>query len=310
MSEDDKHPAPAAAGSPEPAPPSDAAPADSPGQGGSGPGVVDWGDANKPLTLDWESEDPLPEIKIVPGGGAAPPEPRRPARQHRIASDHVDTEELMAALDDAVAAQDQPRPRRPRSLHGTAGASLREELARVERSATPAGVVGGSSGVERVKVRDLERKLEKAETDRDDQRRRLGQMQAETVSFRKRLEDQAEAARSRGHEDAFRVLISLVDNLEAAVRSGDQARDFDKLHTGLQMVLQQFYLEFRPLGLSTFEATGQPFDPARHEAIRTSTSGGDTAPGTVTAQLRRGWLLGERLLRPATVVVEGQPPKD
>ncbi len=161
----------------------------------------------------------------------------------------------------------------------------------------------GQQAAER--VRELEGKLQQAEAEKADHKRKLGQMQAETVSFRKRLEGQAEQARKRGREDVFRALLGIIDNLDAAISGAAANRDFDMLFQGIEMTLRQLLGTMPTLGLETFGAVGDTFDPARHEAFRTATTN-RVPPGSVAEVLRRGFLFEGTLLRPALVVVEAR----
>ena len=70
---------------------------------------------------------------------------------------------------------------------------------------------------------------------------------------------------------------------------------------GVQLVLRQFLTAFERLDVTPVEAAGQPFDPNLHEAISQQES--DAPPGTVVQVLQRGYKSGDRLLRPALVVV-------
>ena len=134
-------------------------------------------------------------------------------------------------------------------------------------------------------------------------RDQLGRMTSETESYRRRLAAEADVARRLGHEDVFKALLPIADILDGALVSGEKARDFDKLFEGLEMVVLQLRRDLRPLGLEHFDALGQPFDPTRHEALQ-QVQTGRAAPGTVVRVARHGYMLGDRLLRPALVIVE------
>ena len=161
----------------------------------------------------------------------------------------------------------------------------------------------GQKAAER--VRELEGKLQQAAAATADHKRRLGQMQAETVSFRKRLEGQAAQAREKGREDVFRALLGIIDNLDAALAGAAENRDFDMLFQGIEMTLRQLLGTMPSLGLESFGAAGDVFDPARHEAFRTAATH-RVPPGSLAEVLRRGFLFRGTLLRPALVVVEAR----
>jgi molecular chaperone GrpE len=97
--------------------------------------------------------------------------------------------------------------------------------------------------------------------------------------------------------------IPVVDNLERALQhagNGDAA-----LIEGVQAVRDQAVAAFERLGFPRYDDIGQPFDPARHEAVGTIVS--DAPPGTVVAAIRPGYGSGDDILRPALVMVAKEP---
>mgnify|MGYP000980384362 FL=1 len=104
-------------------------------------------------------------------------------------------------------------------------------------------------------------------------------------------------------------LLPALDNLDmalAAVASGQQATA-ESLRTGVEMVLSQLRSVLRGAGLEEIEAAGQAFDPVWHEAVSQQETT-EVPDGHVVQQLRKGYRLRQRLLRPATVVV-ARPPQ-
>jgi len=97
-------------------------------------------------------------------------------------------------------------------------------------------------------------------------------------------------------------MLPVVDNLERAIEHAVQSsEEKNPIVEGVQLVLRQFTTAFERLEVTAVEAMGQPFDPNLHEAISQQES--DAAPGTVVQVLQRGYKVGDRLLRPALVVV-------
>jgi molecular chaperone GrpE len=91
--------------------------------------------------------------------------------------------------------------------------------------------------------------------------------------------------------------------------SSAEFRDFEKLYSGVEMIERQFHQTLKPLGLTSIDALGAKFDPAQHEAVR-MISTGESAPGTVVEQIRKGYRAGKKLIRPALVIVEAQAVAD
>jgi molecular chaperone GrpE len=90
-----------------------------------------------------------------------------------------------------------------------------------------------------------------------------------------------------------------LDNLERALTAGSMDQGF---YDGIVAIHRLFVAALREAGAEPIEAVGQPFDPAVHEAVAT-TSGDATEAGLVMRETRRGWRLDGHLLRPARVVV-------
>lgn len=108
--------------------------------------------------------------------------------------------------------------------------------------------------------------------------------------------------------DVFTDILSVLDNFERALRhleSGDAATGSD-VHVGIEMISRQLGDVLRKHGLSELPAIGLPFDPNVHEAVvREETR--DAEPGTILEVLLKGYLLNDRLLRPAKVKVAVPP---
>ncbi|HPH67736.1 MAG TPA: nucleotide exchange factor GrpE, partial [Kofleriaceae bacterium] len=101
-------------------------------------------------------------------------------------------------------------------------------------------------------------------------------------------------------------ILPVLDNLERAVEhaSATQAASAGEagMLEGLRLVMRQFATAFERLDVTAIVAEGQPFDPNLHEAISQQETA-DAAAGTVLSVLQRGYKAGDKLLRPALVVV-------
>jgi molecular chaperone GrpE len=107
----------------------------------------------------------------------------------------------------------------------------------------------------------------------------------------------------RGRRSLITGFLEVLDNLDRALAASGDRTD-DQLVRGVSLVRQQFLSTLEGLGVSRFEPEGQPFDPARHEAV-TSVQAPGVAPGTVVGVVRPGYLIGDEVLRPAQVAVAG-----
>ncbi len=96
--------------------------------------------------------------------------------------------------------------------------------------------------------------------------------------------------------------LPVIDNLERALSHAEPASG---LLEGVSMVHKQVLAVLERFGVTPFDSVGQPFDPERHEAIQQAAS--ELPPGTVCQEAQRGYLRGDRLVRPAMVVVSVGP---
>lgn len=122
---------------------------------------------------------------------------------------------------------------------------------------------------------------------------------ADFDNFRKRNERERDEIRRYAATEAIREFVGVVDNLERALSAGGSA---DDLKRGVELIARQMQEALRRVGVQEVAAEGAPFDPAVHEAVSREESADVTAP-TVIAAFQRGYLLYDRLLRPAMVRV-------
>lgn len=125
---------------------------------------------------------------------------------------------------------------------------------------------------------------------------------ADFDNFRKRSRKEVEDARKAGREDLLKDLLPVFDNLERAVQSAQRSTDVSAVAEGLDMILRQFTDTLERGGIAKVPTVGQPFDPNVHEAIQQVESN-DATPGSVVAEVRPGYMQGDRLVRAAMVVV-------
>ncbi|KAA0018940.1 nucleotide exchange factor GrpE [Antrihabitans cavernicola] len=122
----------------------------------------------------------------------------------------------------------------------------------------------------------------------------LQRLSAEYANFRKRADREKKAAREAGKESAVVELLGVVDDLERARAHGD-------LETGpLKSLADKLGAALAKIGLSEFGTEGEPFDPNLHEAVQHEGDGRDPVIGVV---MRKGYALGDRVLRHAMVGV-------
>lgn len=137
----------------------------------------------------------------------------------------------------------------------------------------------------------------------DEEHQRNLRLLADLDNLRRRVAREQEAARHDGRRAALLPLLPVLDTLERALAAGSIDPDF---YEGVAATHRLFIDALREAGAEPLESVGRPFDPKVHEAVATVPSDG-VQPGTVAREVRRGWRLGDELLRPAQVVVATSP---
>jgi molecular chaperone GrpE len=154
-------------------------------------------------------------------------------------------------------------------------------------------------------IAELQAKVATLEKEKKENYDKFLRSAADIENMRKRQKRELEDAKTESKFKALKEMLPVVDNLERAVEHATQGGDVDpKLKgfvEGVQLVLRQFSNAFERLEVQSVDAMDQPFDPNQHEAISQQES--DKPAGTVVQVLQRGYKSGDRLLRPALVVV-------
>ena len=125
---------------------------------------------------------------------------------------------------------------------------------------------------------------------------------AEADNIRKRTQAEIVNAHKFAVENFASELLVVKDSLEAALATDNAAAD--SLKSGVELTLKQLTSIFDKFNLAEINPAGQKFDPYRHQAISTVES--DAEPNTVVQVLQKGYLLHERVIRPAMVAVAKQ----
>jgi len=153
-------------------------------------------------------------------------------------------------------------------------------------------------------IEELKLKAAKA----DEHWERVLRATADLENFKKRAARERQEAIKFANASLLEKLIPALDNLEMALAAANNAEihSMESLKTGIAMIYNQLKAALADTGLEEIDATNQPFDPNLHEAVSHQESA-DVPEGQVLQQLRKGYKLRERLIRPASVVVARKP---
>lgn len=146
------------------------------------------------------------------------------------------------------------------------------------------------------------KKLEAAAAEVEVLRDRLLRTQADWDNYRKRAQREKEEAVRYAAEGVMEKLLPILDSFDMGLQAAAKATDTASLAQGMQMIYTQFQNLLKDVGVETIDAVGHPFDPHRHEALGHQESA-EHEEGTVVGQMRKGYKLKDRLLRPASVFV-------
>ncbi len=125
---------------------------------------------------------------------------------------------------------------------------------------------------------------------------------ADSENARKRIRQQSEESVRIQRESILRDLLPIIDNLERALAAARNGTDAKTIVDGVEMTVRALIDFLRAQGVTPLQAVGQTFDPNRHEAVDHVASEAHP-PNTVVDEFHRGYLIGERVLRPARVSV-------
>ena len=146
---------------------------------------------------------------------------------------------------------------------------------------------------------DCAERLVQLEAELADVKEQFLRAKAETENQRRRAAEDVAKAQKFAIERFASELVSVKDSLEMALL--DQSGKFDNLKLGVDLTLKQLLAAFEKSQISEINPMGDKLDPHRHQAISTEES--DAEPNTVVRVMQKGYLLADRVLRPAMVVV-------
>ena len=151
----------------------------------------------------------------------------------------------------------------------------------------------------------LEEQVAALEAERDEHLNDLKRVAAEFENYRKRVARDEESLVARAHERLVKELLPVLDDLERALAAAEEHEEA-KLEEGVRLVHRELAAALQREGLAEIDTDGQ-FDPHVHEALLSQPS--DAEEGSVIEVVQKGYTLGDRVVRPARVVVAAPKPE-
>jgi molecular chaperone GrpE len=172
---------------------------------------------------------------------------------------------------------------------------------------------GGASDTEPVdlvaaRIAELQAEVEAAQAQSKDAHERLLRKAADYENAKRRHQKERDDLTKFAAESVLKEIVPVVDDLERAIEHGQNTEDKSFLE-GVEMVRRKFVQALERRGVKAVDAVGHPFDPQYHEAIQ-QVEDPSVPNNTVVTAFQKGYLLHDRLLRPALVVVaQGGPTR-
>jgi len=148
--------------------------------------------------------------------------------------------------------------------------------------------------------------LEKLRTERDELREISLRKVAELENFRRRTEQERQELIVHANTKLLQKLLPVLDDLQRAVESGKSSTDYKALLDGVELVFNKTLQTFQDAGVEPMPAVGEQFDTSLHEALMQMPS--EAPEGQILQEAQRGFMLGNKVLRYARVIVSAGMP--
>jgi molecular chaperone GrpE len=161
---------------------------------------------------------------------------------------------------------------------------------------------------ESAKAETLEHALEEEKKRSEEYLTRLRYAQADVENLKKRFDRQIEEVKRYCGERLIIELLDVVDELEMAIKSGRSSHAAEVVIQGVEMTLKKLKKVLQSEGVYPIECVGRPFDPTKHNAVATVEKE-DAKECTIVEEVRKGYTMREKVIRPSIVKVVVKPSK-
>ena len=149
---------------------------------------------------------------------------------------------------------------------------------------------------------ELKTQLESSQKEAKENYDRLLRISADFENYKKRSARELDDFRRFANESLIKALLPVIDNLERALDSASNNQHSNSLVEGVQLTLSEVFKIFEKFNVKQIESLEKPFDPGFHQAVMQQEA--DTYPDkTILKELQKGYLMHDKLIRPAMVVV-------
>ncbi len=166
------------------------------------------------------------------------------------------------------------------------------------------------------KVDHLSDEIEELKEERDELNDRLLRKAAEFENFQRRMKREKKRRHEAGKVTVIESMLEVLDDFERSLEAAQDLEDsedvdsaYESLKGGVEMVFRKFQDELQSFGVEPIEAEGEPFDEQLHEAMMRQPTD-EAEPGTVIQEIRKGYTMGDRVIRHSRVVVAAEPSEN
>jgi len=152
-------------------------------------------------------------------------------------------------------------------------------------------------------IEEAEDQVSQLEAEKEALSDQLLRLQAEIQNMRRINQRERQDAAKYRSQSLASYLLDVADNLERALATPAESEDAKAIHKGIEMVYKQFQQAFEKEGISVIDPLNQAFDPNFHQAVSMMPAGEGQEADTVINVLQKGYMLQDRVLRPAMVIV-------
>ena len=204
--------------------------------------------------------------------------------------------------------QQGPEPNEPDS--GRPETEQAQQAAEDELSDEPAQqAAGATEGAAVFLSLEEYKELRAAAQERDDYLKRLQRATADYQNLQKRIAKFGDTATRTAIREVALQIVPLADSLARALSAVEESEGAGSFPEGLRLIEKEFYTILGKLGIEPIEAVGKPFDPSYHEAAFQEPAEG-VEPNTVVRELKKGFVVGNEVIRPSQVTVAAPPADD
>jgi molecular chaperone GrpE len=151
--------------------------------------------------------------------------------------------------------------------------------------------------------------LDEARSSANSFRDQLLRKAAEFENYRRRTEADISSIIKNANEGLILSLVPVLDDFERSLKAGKESTDYDGLYKGVALIHGKLTKILESQGLAPFDSLGKPFDVELHDALLQMPRP-DLPPHTVVEEVERGYMLNNKVLRHAKVIVSTTPPED